>query len=35
MAGCMVVVAAVFEDEATSELSELDVCKDKAIRLID
>ena len=35
MAGCMVVVAAVFEDEATSESSELDVCKDRTIRLTD
>jgi hypothetical protein len=35
MAGCMVVVAAVFEDEAASELSELDVCKDRTIRFTD
>lgn len=35
MAGCMVVVAAVFENEATSEPSELDVCKDRTIRLTD
>ena len=35
MAGCMVVVAAVFEDEATSEHSELDVCKDRIIRFTD
>src|SRR3712207_3569441 len=35
MAGCMVVVAAVFEDEVTSEPSELDVCKDRTIRLTD
>ena len=35
MTGCMVTVAAVFEDEATSELSELDVCKDKTIRFTD
>jgi hypothetical protein len=35
MAGCMVVVAAVFQDEATSELSELDVCKDRTIRFTD
>ena len=35
MAGCMVVVAARFEDEAASELSELDVCKDRTIRFTD
>jgi hypothetical protein len=35
MAGCMVVVAALFQDEATSELSELDVCKDRTIRFTD
>ena len=35
MAGCMVVVAAVFEDEATSEHSELDVCRDRTIRFTD
>jgi hypothetical protein len=31
----MVVVAAVFEDEATSEHSELDVCRDRTIRFTD
>jgi len=35
MGGCMVVVEAVFQDEATSELSELDVCKDRTIRFTD
>jgi hypothetical protein len=35
MTGCMVVVAAVFEDTAMSEPSELDVCKDRTIRLTD
>jgi hypothetical protein len=35
MVGCMVVVAAVFEDETTSESSEFDICKDRTIRFTD
>ena len=35
MSGCLVAVAATFEDEATAELPELDVCKDRNVRLTD
>jgi hypothetical protein len=31
----MVVVEAVFEDEATPDPAELDICKDRTIRLTD
>jgi hypothetical protein len=35
MKGCMVAVAATFEDESTVEQPELDVCKDSAVRFTD
>jgi hypothetical protein len=35
MTGCMVAVAATFEDESTAELPELDVCRDGSLRLTD
>jgi hypothetical protein len=35
MAGCMVAVAATFEDESTAEFSELDVCQDGTVRFTD
>ncbi len=35
MTGCMVAVAATFEDDATAEIPELDICKDGTIRLTD
>jgi hypothetical protein len=35
MSGCIVAVAATFEDESTAELPELDVCKDKTVRFTD
>jgi len=35
MSGCIVAVAATFEDESTADLSELDVCKDKTVRFTD
>jgi hypothetical protein len=35
MTGCMVAVAATFEDESTAELPELDICKDGTLRLTD
>lgn len=35
MSGCVVAVAAAFEDESTAELPELDVCKDKTVRFTD
>ncbi len=35
MSGCMVAVAATFEDEATAERAEFDVCQDRTIRLTD
>jgi hypothetical protein len=35
MTGCMVAVAATFEDESTAELPELDVCKDSTVRFTD
>ncbi|MBQ0822256.1 hypothetical protein HPT29_022875 [Microvirga terrae] len=33
--GCMVAVAATFEDESTAELPELDTCKDGTLRFTD
>jgi hypothetical protein len=35
MAGCMVSVAAAFEDDFTVQLDEFDVCKDKTVRFTD
>lgn len=35
MPGCLVAVAATFEDESTVELSEVDVCQDSTLRFID
>jgi hypothetical protein len=35
MSGCIVTVAATFEDESTADLSEFDVCKDKTVRFTD
>ena len=35
MTGCMVAVAATFEDESLVELPELDVCKDSTVRFTD
>ena len=35
MSGCIVAVAATFEDESTADLSELDVCKDRNVRFTD
>jgi hypothetical protein len=35
MTGCMVAIAATFEDDATAELAEFDVCQDRNIRLTD
>ncbi len=35
MTGCMVAVAATFEDDATAEFPELDICKDRTLRLTD
>ncbi len=35
MTGCMVAVAATFEDESTAELPEFDVCKDSTVRFTD
>jgi len=35
MTGCIVAVAATFEDESTAELPGLDVCKDSNVRLTD
>jgi hypothetical protein len=35
MTGCMVAVAATFEDESTAEFPELDVCQDKTVRFTD
>jgi hypothetical protein len=35
MSGCIVAVAATFEDESTAELPELDICKDKTVRFTD
>jgi hypothetical protein len=32
ISGCMVAISASFEDEATVELDEFDVCKEKTIR---
>lgn len=33
--GCIVAVAATFEDESTAELPVLDVCKDRTVRFTD
>ena len=35
MTGCMVAVAATFEDESTAEFPELDVCHDSTVRFTD
>jgi hypothetical protein len=35
MQGCLVAVAASFEDEATVELGEFDVCQDSTLRFTD
>jgi hypothetical protein len=35
MTGCMVAVAATFEDESTAEFPELDVCQDGTVRFTD
>ncbi|WP_201836219.1 hypothetical protein [Microvirga zambiensis] len=35
MTGCMVAVAATFDDESTAELPDLDVCKDRNVRFTD
>jgi hypothetical protein len=35
MSGCVVAVAASFEDESTADLGEFDVCKDSTIRFTD
>jgi hypothetical protein len=33
--GCIVAVAATFEDESTAEIPDLDVCKDRTVRFTD
>jgi len=35
MSGCVVAVAASFEDESTADLGEFDVCRDSTIRFTD
>ena len=35
MSGCVVAVAATFEDDSTTEVPELDVCKDSTVRFTD
>ena len=35
MTGCIVAVAATFEDESTAEIPDLDVCKDRTVRFTD